>query len=170
MARMPLPDPKHERTTGGSAFYQVYATRDGRHLVLGAQEMKFVRNLLGKLGRPELAEPCERGPGPHQRPVIDYLRGVFAAQPLAHWQGFLAALDVSFAPVNTLREALDDENARASGMIRLDDAGREHVMPVARFRDEPATPSLKVPAKGEDNNLLGSTGLWPDRHSDGMTG
>jgi crotonobetainyl-CoA:carnitine CoA-transferase CaiB-like acyl-CoA transferase len=169
MARLPLPDPKHGRSTGGSAFYQIYATRDGRHLVLGAQEMKFVRNLLGKLGRPELTELCERGPGPHQRPVIDYLSSVFAGEPLAHWQAFFADLDVSFAPVNTLREALDDEHARASGMIRLDEAGREHVMPVARFHGEPATPSLKVPAKGEDNNLLGSTELWPARPSDGTT-
>jgi crotonobetainyl-CoA:carnitine CoA-transferase CaiB-like acyl-CoA transferase len=158
MTRLPLPDPKHERTTGGSAFYQVYATRDGRHLVLGAQEMKFVRNLLAKLGRLELAEPCERGPGPHQQPVIDYLRGVFAAQPLAHWQDFLAELDVSFAPVNSLREALDDPNVRACEMTRLDEAGREHVMPVARFRHEPSRPDLKVPAKGEHNSLLGAGG------------
>jgi crotonobetainyl-CoA:carnitine CoA-transferase CaiB-like acyl-CoA transferase len=153
MARLALPDPRHERTTGGSAFYQVYATRDGRHLVLGAQEMKFVRNLLARLGHPELAELCERGPGPHQQPVIDYLKGVFASQPLSYWHGFFADLDVSFAPVNTLREALDDPNVRASEMVRLDDAGREHVMPVARFRNEPAQPNLKVPAKGEHNSL-----------------
>ena len=49
MSRQPQPDAKHERTTGGSAFYQIYETSDGRHLVLGAQEMKFVRNLLERL-------------------------------------------------------------------------------------------------------------------------
>ena len=154
MMRRALPDPKHERTTGGAAFYRVYATRDGRHLVLGAQEMKFVHNLLSKLGRPELAELCARGPGPHQQPVIDYLKGVFASQPLVHWQGFFAGLDVSFAPVNTLREALDDPNVRATEMIGLDAAAREHVMPVARFRNEPSEPDLRVPEKGEHNSLL----------------
>src|SRR3546814_2780295 len=41
MAGRPQPDPKHERTTGGSAFYQIYDTADGRHLVLGGQEIKF---------------------------------------------------------------------------------------------------------------------------------
>ena len=166
MARRALPDPKHERTTGGSAFYQVYATRDGRHLVLGAQEMKFVRNLLARLGRPELAEPCERGPGPHQKPVIDFLSGVFASEPLAHWHGFFAGLDVSFAPVNTLREALDDPNVRATEMVRLDEAGREHVMPVARFRNEPSKPDLKAPVKGEHNDLLRSGGLREEAFSD----
>lgn len=155
MAGLPQPNPKHERTTGGAAFYQVYDTSDGRHLVLGAQEMKFVTNLLGRLERPEFAELCARGPGPHQQPLIDFLRGVFAAQPLAYWQDFFAGLDVGYAPVNSLREALDDENLRALGLVKNDAAGREHVMPVARFRNEPAAPRLNVPGKGEHNALLG---------------
>jgi crotonobetainyl-CoA:carnitine CoA-transferase CaiB-like acyl-CoA transferase len=37
---------KNQRTTGGSAFYRVYDTSDGRQLVLAGQEMKFIRNLL----------------------------------------------------------------------------------------------------------------------------
>ena len=48
------PDVKQQRTTGGSAFYRVYDTSDGRQLVLAGQEMKFVTNLLGALGKPEL--------------------------------------------------------------------------------------------------------------------
>jgi crotonobetainyl-CoA:carnitine CoA-transferase CaiB-like acyl-CoA transferase len=154
MAGLSQPDPKHERTTGGAGFYQVYDTSDGRHLVLGAQEMKFVHNLLGKLARPELAELCERGPGAHQKPLIDFLRGVFATEPLSHWQDFFTGLDVSYAPVNTLREALDDENARACGMVKTDAVGLEHVMPVARFRNEPAKPNFEGPAKGQHNDLL----------------
>jgi crotonobetainyl-CoA:carnitine CoA-transferase CaiB-like acyl-CoA transferase len=89
MSGQPQPNPKHERSTGGSAFYQIYETADGRHLVLGAQEIKFVRNLLGKLGRPDLVPLCERGPGPHQQPVIEFLQGVFREQPLAHWCAWL---------------------------------------------------------------------------------
>ena len=156
MAGLPQPNPKHERTTGGSAFYQVYDTSDGRHLVLGAQELKFVRNLLGELGRLDFAELCERGPGPHQQPLIAYLRELFAMKPLAHWQEFFARLDVSFAPVNTLREAMDDENVRRSSLIRTDELGREHIMPVARFRNEPAEPDLREPSKGKHNHLVAS--------------
>src|SRR5262245_1762170 len=44
MAHLSLPDPRYGRSTGGSAFYQIYETADGRHLVLGAQEMKFIYN------------------------------------------------------------------------------------------------------------------------------
>jgi crotonobetainyl-CoA:carnitine CoA-transferase CaiB-like acyl-CoA transferase len=151
MAGLPQPDPKGERSTGGSAFYQIYETSDGRHLVLGAQEMKFVHTLLGRLGRPDLAPLCERGPGPHQQPVIQFLGGIFREKPLAHWRAWFEGLDVSFAPVNTLREALDDAHVRARGLILTDDLGREQIAPVIRFLDEPARPALREPALEEGN-------------------
>lgn len=149
MAGKPQPNPKHERSTGGSAFYQVYDTGDGRHLVLGAQEIKFVRNLLERLERPDLIALCEKEPGPHQTPVMEFLRGVFAEKPLAYWRGWFEGMDVSFAPVNTLREALDDTNVRERGMILKDDQGREHIAPVVRFQHEPAEPDLREPALDE---------------------
>jgi crotonobetainyl-CoA:carnitine CoA-transferase CaiB-like acyl-CoA transferase len=151
---LPQPDPRHERTTGGSAFYQAYDTADGRHLVLGGQELKFVRSLLGRLGRPDLVPLCERGPGPHQQPVIAFLRQVFAAEPLSHWRDWFAGMDICAAPVNTLREALDDPNIRANGLVLTDDRGREHVAPVVRFRDEPARPVLREPALDEHRSIL----------------
>jgi crotonobetainyl-CoA:carnitine CoA-transferase CaiB-like acyl-CoA transferase len=142
------PVARHERTTGGSAFYRLYETADGRHLVLGGQEMKFVRNLLGALGRPELAALCER-PGPHQKPVMEFLEGVFRAKTLAQNLEFLSRLDVCYAPVNTLPEAL----AAAADKLLEDDLGRRHLAPPIRFRDEPARPSLREPRLGEHDAL-----------------
>jgi crotonobetainyl-CoA:carnitine CoA-transferase CaiB-like acyl-CoA transferase len=154
MSRKPPPNPKHERTTGGSAFYQIYEASDGRHLVLGAQEIKFVKNLLGRLGRPDLVPLCELGPGAHQAPAIEFLRGVFREKPLAHWRTWFEGMDVSFAPVNTLREALDDPHVRARNLILEDELGREHIAPAVRFLDEPAAPRLREPMLGEHNGLL----------------
>jgi len=138
----------HERTTGGSAFYRIYETADARHLALGGQEMKFVRNLLDALGRPELAPLCEK-PGPHQRPVMEFLEETFRKRDLQHWMEFLAKLDVCYGPVNTLPEALRDANALARGMVVQDGKGRRHLAPPIRFREEPARPSLREPKLGE---------------------
>ena len=157
MCRQPQSDPRYERTTGGSAFYQVYDTSDGRHLVLGAQEIKFVRALLGRLDRLDLVPLCERGPGRHQEPVIEFLRGVFRQQPLGHWMQWFEGMDISVAPVNTLREALDDPNIRANGLILTDELGREHIAPVVRFLDEPARPVLHEPALDEHRSILDQT-------------
>jgi len=141
------PVPQHERTTGGSAFYRLYETADGRHLALGGQEMKFVRNLLGALGRLDLAPLCEK-PGAHQKPVMDFLAQTFKAKPLQHWLEFLAPLDVCYGPVNTLPEALGDANAVARKMIIEDARGRRHLAPSIRFLEEPARPNLQEPKLG----------------------
>jgi crotonobetainyl-CoA:carnitine CoA-transferase CaiB-like acyl-CoA transferase len=143
------PIPTHERTTGGAAFYRPYETQDGRFLVLAGQEPKFIHNLLGALGRADLAELCLRGPGPHQEPVIEFLSTEFRKRPLAEWHGYLATLDVCYGRVNTLPEGIAHPNLTARGMIRRDDANRLHVGPPIRFRQEPARPVLREPSLGE---------------------
>jgi crotonobetainyl-CoA:carnitine CoA-transferase CaiB-like acyl-CoA transferase len=148
------PVPEHERTTGGAAFYRPYETQDGRYLVLAGQEPKFIHNLLGAFGRPDLAELCLRGPGPHQRPVIEFLAGTFRAKPLAEWNGYLATFDVCYGCVNTLPEALAHPNLMARGMILRDELDRRHVGPPIRFSQEPARPNLHEPALGEHTALF----------------
>jgi len=138
------PVPTHERTTGGAAFYRIYETAEGRHLALGGQEAKFVRNLLGALGRLDLAPLCEK-PGPHQKPVMEFLEGVFKTRNLDEWLTFLAPLDVCYGPVNTLPEALRDANVLARRMVLEDGQGRRHLAPSIRFLEEPARPNLQEP-------------------------
>ena len=145
---------KHERTFGGSAFYNIYRTRDNRHIVLGAQELKFVRNLLGELGRLDFVPLCERGPGAHQQPLIKYLRGIFAQKTLDEWKQWFHGRDISFAPVNNLREAFDDPQAQARGMRLLDAAGREHVGMAIKFSDEPGRVNFALPSIGEQTEDL----------------
>jgi crotonobetainyl-CoA:carnitine CoA-transferase CaiB-like acyl-CoA transferase len=143
------PVARHERTTGGAAFYQVYETSDGRHIVLAGQERKFVENLLEPLGRPDLVAPCLQGPGPHQQPVIDFLRDVFRQKTLEEATAWLLGLDVCFGPVNTLPEAFEDRNVAARASVMRDETGRRHIAPVIRFAEEPAGPALREPKLGE---------------------
>jgi crotonobetainyl-CoA:carnitine CoA-transferase CaiB-like acyl-CoA transferase len=142
------PDVKQQRTTGGSAFYRVYDTSDRRQLVLAGQEMKFVKNLLGALGKPEMAPLCE-WPGPHQKPVMDFLEATFKTKPLAHWMEWLATLDICYGPVNTLPEAITDPNLVKRGAVPSDSDGRKHFAPVVRFKDEPSKPVYREPLLGE---------------------
>ena len=149
MAQGRQPVARDERTTGGAAFYQIYETRDGRHVVLAGQESKFVRNLLNALDRPDLILLCLAGPGPHQRPVIAFLQETFGKMSSDEAVAFLGRLDVCFGRVNTLPEAFEDENVTARGMVLRDDLGRRHIAPVIRFLNEPPAPNLHAPALGE---------------------
>lgn len=150
------PVARHERTTGGAAFYQIYDTKDGGHIALSGQEMKFVRNLLGALGRPELAAPCERGPGPHQQPVEQFLRETFLSRTRDEWVEYLSKLDVCFGELKTFPEALRDPHLIARGMILTDRLGRLHLASPIRFAREPARVDLHEPAMGEHGpSILG---------------
>jgi crotonobetainyl-CoA:carnitine CoA-transferase CaiB-like acyl-CoA transferase len=142
---------EHERTTGGSAFYRIYATRDGRHIVLGGQEMKFVRTLLEALGRPEFIPLCARGPGEHQQPLISFLQATFLQKTRDEWDQLLGKLDVCYGIVNAVPEALSDPQLLARGFLLTDELSRRHLGTPIRFREEPAQINLREPQLGEHN-------------------
>jgi crotonobetainyl-CoA:carnitine CoA-transferase CaiB-like acyl-CoA transferase len=143
------PVPKHERSWGGAAFYRIYRTQDARHVVLGAQEIKFARTLLTEWGRPDLVALCERGPGPHQLPVVEFLQSVFETQTQAHWVEWFRGRDIGFAPVKTLREAFDDPHTNARGMHLVDELGQEHIGVPIKFAGEPGRADFALPALGQ---------------------
>jgi crotonobetainyl-CoA:carnitine CoA-transferase CaiB-like acyl-CoA transferase len=120
--------------------------------------MKFIRNLLGALGKPEMAGLCE-WPGAHQKPVMEFLEQTFKSKPLAHWMDTLATLDICYGPVNTLPEAIADANLQKRGFMVTDSEGRLHFGPVVRFKDEPSSPVYREPLLGEHNEeVLGRSG------------
>lgn len=101
---------------GGLPQYGVYATRDGRHVTLGALEPKFLEAFLVRVGRVELL-PLAGGTGEQRTALRAELEALFATRTQAEWEALLDDVDTCFAPVRTLREALDDPHVRASGMI-----------------------------------------------------
>jgi crotonobetainyl-CoA:carnitine CoA-transferase CaiB-like acyl-CoA transferase len=85
--------------TGGSPFYRIYETADGRHLTVGALEPKFAARLLELLG----------GPDP------DELAAVFRTRSLASWEALFEGEDVCVGPVRTIAEASAEFAARPTG-------------------------------------------------------
>jgi len=152
-AEQRAPVPKAERTWGGSAFYNLYETKDGRWLALGASEHKFAENFLAKAGRSDLAPYAHKQPG-EQGPLIAYLRELLKEKTLAEWLGWLDGVDVAYAPVRSLKDAIDDPNTRARGMLLEDERGRPHLGVPIRFAREPAEPRLRAPAFGEHSEEI----------------
>jgi crotonobetainyl-CoA:carnitine CoA-transferase CaiB-like acyl-CoA transferase len=143
------PNPENERSTGGSAFYRVYATKCGGHIALAGQESKFVHGLLTYLGRPDFSEVVLKGPGVHQAEVIDYLRAVFLTRSRDEWDKELGRLGICYGPVKTFPEALADPHLHKRGMVVSDAAGIRHIASPIHFSSEPAALDLQVPALGE---------------------
>jgi len=122
-----------QRSLGGAAFYQVYATSDGRHVALGGREEKFVCNLLTALDRPDLI-PIGSAPAGEQGVLIEFLRTTFATRSRDAWVEWFANQNVAFAPVLDFREALDQPHV-AEGRLLIEESGGHAIAPAIRFRN-----------------------------------
>ena len=133
------PRSSHQRSLGGAAFYNVYQSKDGRHVVLGGREMKFVETLLTALGRPDLIALGE-APAGEQGALIAFLRETFATKTRDEWEAWFADKDVAFSPVLNFREAFDQPHIVERGLI-VEHQGAHQIAPAIRFASEEWTPS-----------------------------
>lgn len=158
-----MPNPREERIWGGHAMYNIYETRDGRHLVLGGSELKFTRTLLTDLGRSDLVALCQQGPGPVEEPVRDFLRATFRQKTLAEWQDWFRGRDVCFSPVNDILEAIRDPHVDHRRMVVTDHRGLKHLGIPIKFRDEPGRIDADWPGFGADGpDILRGLGYAED--------
>ncbi|PWS36541.1 CoA transferase [Falsiroseomonas bella] len=143
------PRVKEERQWGGGAFYNIYDTKDGKWVVLGGSEHKFVETLLHALGRADLIPAASGPPGPAHKLTETFLRETFATKTRDEWEAWFAGRDVCFAPVLDLREALHQPHSLARRMLVRDEEGNLHLGLPIKFRDEPGTLNPKLPKLGE---------------------
>jgi crotonobetainyl-CoA:carnitine CoA-transferase CaiB-like acyl-CoA transferase len=120
-----------QRSLGGAAFYNVYRTKDDRHVVLGGREIKFARNLLHALGRPDLVDHAGREAG-EQAELIAFLRATFATRTRNEWVAWFADKDVAFAPVLDFAEALAQPHIAERGLL-VEADGAHMIAPAIRF-------------------------------------
>ena len=66
----------------------------------------------------------------------------------------MAGRDIAFAPVNTLRDGLDDPQTRHRGMLVEDARGWEHLGIPIRFADEPGQIDFDPPAQGQHSEEI----------------
>jgi len=145
---------KEGRTWGGYAMYNIYETKDAKHIVLGASEMHFAEAVLSKLGRQDLLPFCEPPPGPNQEHAVKFFRETFATQDQQYWIDWFADVDAAFAPVNNLRQGMDDPQVRARDMVVEDEHGLEHIGIPIKFKDEPGRINFHAPGLGEHNESI----------------
>lgn len=134
MSGGPGPRSTEQRSLGGAAFYNVYETADGRHVVLGGREEKFARALLGALDRLDLLPLALAEAGPAQQQVIDFLRKTFRTRTRDEWDAFMHEIDVAFAPVLDFTEAFAQPHVAHRNLVMTSE-GRHHVAPPFRFAD-----------------------------------
>jgi alpha-methylacyl-CoA racemase len=121
----------------GAPWYDVYETKDGRHVAIGSIEAKFYRELLRLTGLAGEALPAQ-----HDRAGWTALRArltrAFREKTRDEWCALMEGSDVCFAPVLTMGEAPAHPHNRARGtFVEVD--GVVQPAPAPRFsRSKPA--------------------------------
>jgi crotonobetainyl-CoA:carnitine CoA-transferase CaiB-like acyl-CoA transferase len=138
-----------QRSLGGAAFYNIYATSDGQHIVLGGREMKFARNLLRAFGREDLIPVAGAEAGEAQAPLVEFLRTTFASQTRAEWEAWFADKDVAFAPVLDFREAFAGPVLAERGLLTSEN-GVHQLAPAIRFASDGEWRPRPAPELGAD--------------------
>ena len=121
---------------GGSPFYTVYETLDGKHVSIGAVEERFYRTLLEKTGLDGEALPAQfdRDGWPLLK---ERLAGIFRSKTRDEWCTLLDGSEVCFAPVLTPVEAKDHPQLRERGTMVVKD-GVLQPAPSPRFSRTPS--------------------------------
>lgn len=132
--------------SGGTAYYQSYATSDGRHIALGAVESKFWLAFCNAAQRPDWIDR-QHEPRP-QKHLIAELRDLFASISFDEAKSRFESIDCCFAPVLDLREALASEHVQSRGLIQRGPDGRKQVLFPVKVNGE--APSLRAPVRDED--------------------
>lgn len=141
------PRSSSQRSLGGAAFYHVYRTTDGRHVVLGGREPKFIASLLTALGRDDLI-PLGNEPAGAQDALIAFLEVTFLTRTRDEWVAWFEDKDVAFSPVLDFREALDAPHVTERGLL-VEHEGAHQLAPAIRFAGENWTPR-SAPELGND--------------------
>ena len=105
-----------EQLTGHYACYNVYETKDGRHVTLGAFEPHFWATICRHFGREELIS-LQWADGETRTSTLAAFRAQFRSKTLPEWVAELSPLDICFGPVNRLDETFADPQLRHRGMV-----------------------------------------------------
>jgi alpha-methylacyl-CoA racemase len=136
---------------GGWPFYAVYATKDGRHVAVGALEAKFYRRLIDLLGLDvDPDRQHDRSTWPELRRLLEKR---FAERTRDEWAALFEGTDACVAPVLGLTEAVAHPHLAARGSVLARDGV---VQPAAapRFSLTPTNPGATTPAVGADTRAV----------------
>jgi alpha-methylacyl-CoA racemase len=131
----------------GAPWYDVYETKDGKYVSIGAIEERFFQELLSRLELNAKTSPAQhdRSKWPEMRKQFSE---IFKSKTQAEWCKVFEGSDACFAPVLSWSEARrDPHTVFRNGFFKL--AGVEQPAPAPRFSRTPAQVRRAPPERGE---------------------
>ncbi len=124
---------------GGMACYNVYETRDGKYLTLGAIEPHFWAAFCKAVGREDL------NPRAQEFEAIPEVAAIFKTRTFDEWMELFKNVDACVEPVREFAETLNDPHVQQRGLVTEVD-GVKQIGSVFVFAENP---NLPPPRQGE---------------------
>lgn len=102
--------------TGRYSWYNVYETKDGKYISIGAFEPWFYANLCKLLGREDFVEH-QFAEGKKREEIFRYFKQIFLTKTRDKWLEILRQKDTCVAPVYSVEELVSDPQLLARGII-----------------------------------------------------
>ena len=138
---------------GNFPCYGTYETSDGRYVAFGNIEAKFWEEFLAVTELTELAEQ-QFSVGHAAEDAEITIAKVISSRTLAQWEEAFAGRDVCFAPVRTLREAVEAVDVVDRGLVESADNDLLIAAFPAVFSATPTRTGGVAPEPGEHNDQL----------------
>lgn len=106
-----------ERLTGGLACYNIYETKDGKYIAVGALEKKFWDNFCDCLGLEDWKEKLN-APPEVQEQMAKELQDLFLTKTRDEWMEVLEQKDTCCSPILDLEEVMEDPHVKARNIFQ----------------------------------------------------
>ena len=117
LADRKIPFPGDDFINHGFACYNLYETRDGRYMALGAPLPQFWKAFCEAIGHKEWNQPNYIERGPHQKTLKEDIATIFKQKTQAEWVDHFAGWDCCCEPVLNLAEVIDNPDMHARQMV-----------------------------------------------------
>jgi crotonobetainyl-CoA:carnitine CoA-transferase CaiB-like acyl-CoA transferase len=151
--------------TGRYPWYNVYETKDGKYISVGAIEPWFYENLCRLLGREDLALH-QYAEGEQLDEVFSAFRAIFQGKTRDEWVAALMPAETCVAPVYTVDEVASDPHVRHRQLIVEGEGGRTQVGVMVKHSETPGSIRRAPPERGEQTREILSELGYDDRTID----
>ncbi len=135
--------------SGNQPFYNIYETRDGRYMSLGAMEQKFWITFCRAAGREDLV-PGQFG----GEKVIQQVAEIFKTRKQAEWIELFRGTDACCEPVLTIQEVTDSHLCRERNLTGTCDDGTLTLNSPIKSVGEPPRKLTEAPMLGHHNQEI----------------
>jgi len=166
LRRSELPMRASREDGGGTAFYNLYKTSDGRFITLAADEDKFWANFCRAVGREDwIIRKTEPMP---QSALIAEVSALVASKSFADWCTLLNDVDCCFHPVLEPAEVMTHPQLAARGVLARSERDGPIVEALYPAWVDGKAPSRRTPYR--DVEAADALAAWRERTSPARTG